>query len=103
MTNNSEPPVRGKAFIVSARIGGDEAPVQLFQGREAWALLQLVAAGVNGITPISRPAPRWSAYIRQLRLRGVGIRTVKERHGPPFAGQHGRYVLTMPVVVVSPT
>jgi len=39
------------------------------------------------------PAPRWSAYVHNLRESGVEIETVTEPHGGDFAGHHGRYVL----------
>lgn len=62
-------------------------------GRKLWALEALMTAGERGCTPIDRPAPRWSAYIEKLRRLGVDIITIRERHGGPFAGNHGRYVL----------
>ncbi len=71
------------------------------RGREAWAMHQLIRAGENGVTPIERPAPRWSHYIMQLRRRGLEIETVRLQHGGAFAGHHGRYVLRTPVKVVS--
>ncbi len=63
------------------------------KGREAWALDRLRWAGAKGCTPITEPAPRWSAYILKLRGRGVPIETIYEPHGGEFAGHHGRYVL----------
>jgi hypothetical protein len=62
-------------------------------GRVEWALLQLVVSGEKGVTPIDRPAPRWSDYVRKLRLLGVDIETIREPHGGAFRGHHGRYVL----------
>ena len=63
-------------------------------GRDEWALRQLMAAGGQGCTPIENPAPRWSAYIHDLRHEhGLDIETVPERHGGPFPGTHARYVL----------
>lgn len=63
-------------------------------GRDGWALLELIAAGPNGCTPIDNPAPRWSAYVHALRHeRGLDIETVNEGHGGQFAGTHARYVL----------
>lgn len=62
-------------------------------GREAWALERLGAAGAAGCTPITEPAPRWSAYVHKLRRRGLPIETIHEAHGGEFAGHHARYVL----------
>lgn len=63
------------------------------KGRDAWALDQLSAAGPDGCTPMDHPAPRWSAYIHNLRKLGVPIETVHEPHGGLFSGTHGRYVM----------
>jgi len=63
------------------------------KGREAWALDRLRLAGPKGCTPITEPAPRWSAYVHKLRCQGVPIETVTEAHGGEYAGTHGRYVL----------
>ena len=72
----------------------DGDPVRItVRGREAWALVQLHIAGEDGCTPIANPAPRWSAYVHDLRARGMDIETVHERHGGAFPGNHGRYVL----------
>lgn len=62
-------------------------------GRDAWALVKLAEAGPKGETPLTTPGPRWSAYIFNLRRLGFNIETLNERHGPPFAGTHARYVL----------
>jgi hypothetical protein len=71
----------GEAFTIEAK------------GREAWALDRLRLAGTKGCTPITEPAPRWSAYVHKLRGQGVPIETVQEPHGGEFSGTHGRYVL----------
>lgn len=63
------------------------------KGRTAWALARLIAAGRKGCTPITEPAPRWSAYIHNLRKMGVSIDTIHEPHDGPFPGIHARYVL----------
>jgi Winged helix domain len=75
--------------------------VLTLSGREAWALLALVEAGERGCTPIDTPAPRWSAYVHDLRKLGFAIETIRERHGGPFAGEHARYVLRSPVVILA--
>ena len=71
------------------------------RGRNLWAMKQLMDAGAVGCTPINNPAPRWSAYIHNLRCFGVHIRTITEQHGGEFAGNHARYVLVSDVAVVS--
>jgi hypothetical protein len=63
------------------------------KGREAWTLAHLIKAGENGIIPLERPAPRWSAYVHTLRKRGLTIDTVDEPHAGPYSGTHGRYIL----------
>lgn len=62
-------------------------------GRDAWALLRLIAAGPRGCTPIDQPAPRWSHYVFKLRRAGIDVVTVEEPHGGNFAGHHARYQL----------
>ncbi len=71
-----------------------------FEGRMAWALTELLAAGVNGCTPITHPGPRWSDYVLKLRRAGLNIETITEKHGGAYAGHHARYVLRTPVSVV---
>jgi len=63
------------------------------KGRNRWAMQQLIRAGQRGCTPIDNPAPRWSAYIFNLRKFGVEIETVSEPHGGKYSGTHARYVL----------
>ena len=69
------------------------------EGREAWALFHLIGRGALGVTPIDRPAPRWSDYIFKLRARGLEIQALREGHGGSYAGHHGRYVLHDQLVV----
>lgn len=64
------------------------------KGRMAWAMVELANAGPTGVTPIKRPAPRWSGYVFDLRALGVPIKTIMEPHDGNFPGQHARYVLT---------
>ena len=66
-------------------------------GRNLWALEQLMRAGRMGCTPINSPAPRWAAYVHNLRRFGVQVETIAETHGGKFAGSHARYVLTASV------
>lgn len=68
------------------------------KGRDAWALDRLRWAGPKGCTPSAEPAPRWSAYVFNLRALGVPIETVIEPHGGIYPGNHGRYVLRARVV-----
>ena len=71
------------------------------KGRYAWTLGKLIDAGESGVTPIERPAPRWSHYVDILRDReGLDIVTLEERHGGAFRGWHGRYVLRSIVKVI---
>ena len=71
-----------------------------FNGRVAWALLNLHSAGASGCTPITHPGPRWSHYIFKLRRAGIQIETIHEPHGGPFAGTHARYVLIGKVAII---
>lgn len=74
-------PEAGEPFTIQAK------------GRDAWALDRLREAGSKGCTPLTEPAPRWSAYIHNLRGLGVPIETLTEPHEGEFSGTHGRYVL----------
>ena len=72
----------------------EQRPFQLpLAGRNRWALEQLARAGAEGCTPIDNPAPRWSAYVFNLRCFGVDIETRHEKHGGKYPGNHARYVL----------
>jgi len=70
------------------------------KGRNRWAMLRLIEAGKAGCTPIKQPAPRWSAYIHNLRNMGVEIKTDIVRHGGTFAGNHGVYILLSEAAIV---
>lgn len=71
---------------------GKEKEVLLI-GRNLWALRELIKAGKAGCTPINNPAPRWSAYVHNLRKLGINIETIRLPHGGSFPGSHGKYVL----------
>jgi hypothetical protein len=71
-------------------------------GREAWALQELMKAGMRGCTPIDTPGPRWSHYVFQLRRMGFAVETIHEKHAGPFPGTHARYVLRSDVGIVEP-
>ncbi len=70
------------------------------EGRNAWALRELVSAGVHGCTPIDTPGPRWSAYVFNLRKAGLEIETVQEIHDGEFPGTQARYVLRSSINIV---
>jgi hypothetical protein len=63
-------------------------------GREAETLVALVRAGPRGITSLDAFRAGWAvrlaAYVRDLRLMGVPIRTARESHA---GGSHARYSL----------
>lgn len=80
-----------RAFAV--RKDGADPFIIIAKGRNRWALQALIQAGPEGVTPITRPAPRWSAYVHKLREKGVPIETITETHEGAFAGHHARYVL----------
>ena len=65
----------------------------LVSGHNAWALKELIHAGVRGCTPIDTPGPRWSGYVHNLRNLGLEIETVPEAHGGQFPGTYARYIL----------
>ena len=91
----------GDALRIKVRTGDSQvAPVLTFHGRAAWALDQLIRAGSEGCTPITRPAPRWSDYCFKLRRAGVNVETITEAHGGSYSGHHARYVLRSPVTVL---
>lgn len=81
-----------------AKIEGRDAPITL-NGRTAWALQQLMTAGLKGVSTVERPAPRWSSYVAALRDKGINIDTVMDPHGGAYPGRHGRYVLRSAVAV----
>lgn len=87
-----------QASAAVAVIRGRDRPRRvILNGRKLWALRQLLAAGAKGVTPLHNPAPRWSDYVRKLRLAGLEIETIREPHGGPYAGHHGRYILNSKV------
>ena len=62
-------------------------------GRTLWALEGLAVAGPRGVAPITKPGPRWAAYVHTLRGLGVPVETIHEEHEGEFPGTHARYVL----------
>lgn len=87
--------------VTAITVRKDDGTESKHKGREAWALYELILAGVRGCTPINNPAPRWSHYVFLLRRAGLNIETIDEAHGGPFAGTHARYVLRTPLRVLS--
>ncbi|CAN1517505.1 hypothetical protein MCEMSEM23_00978 [Rhabdaerophilaceae bacterium] len=79
---------------------GEGPVIRTFNGRYAWTLARLIEAGPRGITPIERPAPRWSHYVMILRREGLQIETLDEPNSGPFHGMHGRYVLRSTVRII---
>ncbi|SFD00589.1 winged helix domain-containing protein [Devosia psychrophila] len=76
------------------RRGGEVIGTIKLSGRVLWALLSLMREGERGCTPITRPAPRWSHYIHQLRtVYNINVETINEGHEGVFSGTHARYVL----------
>ncbi|MEH6738278.1 MAG: hypothetical protein V7695_07015 [Sulfitobacter sp.] len=71
------------------------------QGRLGWTLFHLDKASAKGITTIERPAPRWSAYIHELRKLGIQIETEMEPHEGAYSGHHARYRLACEVQVTT--
>lgn len=86
-----------KTIIVT--IADDPTP-RKFNGRVAWCLNELLAAGERGCTPISNPAPRWSGYVHKLRKAGVHVITFDEPHAGAYRGSHARYQLGVVVNVI---
>lgn len=83
-----------KRLNVTAEILDGSPPRRVrVSGRVAWTLMQLVAAGPTGVTPVERPAPPWSHYVLCLKRLGFDVETVHERHTGSFPGSHGRYLL----------
>jgi hypothetical protein len=65
---------RAVSLTIRIRIGDDGGPAVTIRGREAWALLALVAAGERGCTPIDTPGPRRSGYVHDLRKLGSSLK-----------------------------
>jgi hypothetical protein len=66
-----------------------------------WTLFHLAKSGTTGITTIERPAPRWSAYVHELRKMGIQIETEMEPHEGAYSGHHARYRLACEVQVIT--
>jgi hypothetical protein len=86
--------------IKELHVRREDGSVLKLTGRVAWAAKHLLDAGETGVTPIVRPAPRWSDYVFRLRGMGLIIETIDEPHGGTYRGHHARYVWRTPVKVV---
>lgn len=79
--------------------GGERPRTFELKGSLGWTVYQLAQAGAQGVTPIERPAPRWSAYVHDLRRMGLPIETELAAHKGRYPGQHARYVLACDITL----
>lgn len=87
-------------LTLTARILPNGQPFTV-NGRDCWALTELIKAGPRGCTPIDHPGPRWSGYVFKLkRNHGLNIETHHESHHGEFPGNHARYVLMSSVEII---
>lgn len=85
---------------INVDLGGGECPRTFtLDGRLGWTMFHLVAAGDIGVTPLEKPALRWSSYVHQLRQKGIPIVTEMEGHGGSYKGRHARYRLACDATV----
>jgi hypothetical protein len=85
-------------YVCVAQVEGPDGARRVIGcvGRFAQTLRALVRAGPDGITALdlSSWALRLSHYVFRLRRdHQLNILTVRETHGGPYPGRHGRYVL----------
>ena len=88
-----------KLQLLASFIDQPNRPPLLVCGRDAWTLRQLHDAGGQGCKPYNNPAPRWSAYVFNLRQIGFDIETIREPHKGRFPGTHAQYVLHSQVLL----
>ena len=86
--------------ILTLKVELGTGHVAIVRGREAWALMELLATGPAGCSVFDIRAPRWSSYVHKLRKLGFMIDTVPERHRGRFPGYHARYVLREQVIIL---
>jgi hypothetical protein len=85
---------RGRPVLFIVYQGDGDSRSITPRGRDAWALGELITAGVEGCTPLTHVGPRWSHYVWKLRtVYGLNVETIDEPHGGEFSGRHARYVL----------
>ncbi len=96
------PTNRDNRFRIRVLISeGGFAREKEINGRDGWALFQLIQAGETGCTSVENPGPRWSAYIYNLRHKfGIEVETTREAHEGQFAGSHARYILRSSVMII---
>ena len=99
MSEIAKLPYEHKSPVISITVEVD-GQFKVIKGRDAWALAELISAGNRGVTPIERPAPRFSHYCWKLRRAGIHIDTIDEKHGGAYAGTHARYVLRTSLRIV---
>ena len=97
---NDKPNGTKTAFLIILNKG--KPFVLRLKGRQAWMLEQLLEAGPAGFTSQDAPGARISGYVSQLRLKGVPIGTIRQKHGGPFPGFHGIYLLDCQVRRIGP-
>lgn len=85
---------------VNVTLGGGDCPRTFrLTGRLGWTFYQLYRAGARGVTPVEKPALRWSSYVHQLREKGIPVDTEIEKHSGTYKGVHARYRLACDAVV----
>ena len=89
-----------KPFIRFRLSGGDDPAPRKVEGRQAWALGELLVRRDRGVSSLEHVGPRLAHYVMKLRSAGLAIEIVHEDHGGTFKGWHARYVLRSPVEVV---
>ena len=80
--------------------GGEQPRTFTISGRIGQTIYHLWQAGDVGITALETPALRLAAYVHSLREMGFAIETHMEPHEGRYAGQHAKYILRTPLVVV---
>jgi hypothetical protein len=109
MTDNKLPvsaayPVRPSALLRGVQATTAEQATLPRPAPVAGNVVQLVARigdGERGVSSIENVGPRLSHYVFVLRRSGVGVVTIDEKHGGPYAGEHARYRLSVPVELVT--
>ena len=85
--------------ITVTTMGGDCPRTLELKGRLGWAMTQLFEAGAKGVSPKDNPAPRWSAYVHDLRGMSIPIETEMVPHDGSYPGHHARYRLACTVTL----